>query len=188
MHKVLISEITRCQSHKNIIEERRNTFQWRFSWAHWGFPQGRPSEPPENGFLGLLLKWAGFCSANTHSTQRIVSPGLLVGSSLCFKEAPLWLQLKGSVLCPHAGVTRGISASWLSGQSSGLWEAALQPDPGGGTLTPQCLHCGPFSPPASGTTGRTKVKLLPCCLATPGKEAQRGRAEWKKTRFLFSFT
>lgn len=142
----------------------------------------------------LKMDFRDFCwservfAVQTHTARR----GLCLQGCLlvrpCFKEAPLWLQLKGSVLCPHAGVTRGISASWLSGQSSGLWEAALQPDPGGGTLTPQCLHCGPFSPPASGTTGRTKVKLLPCCLATTGKEAQRGRAEWKKTRFLFSFT
>lgn len=33
MNEVLISKITTCQSHKNIIEERRNPFQWRFSLA-----------------------------------------------------------------------------------------------------------------------------------------------------------
>lgn len=90
-YEVLIRKITTCQSYKNIIEERRNSFQWQFSLARWGFLWGCPSAP-----LRALWKWifrtfvkvCEFCSVkNTHRARnRVCLRGCLLARPCASKK------------------------------------------------------------------------------------------------------
>lgn len=78
MNEVLISKITTCQLHKNITEERRNLFQWRFSLARWGFLRERPSAPvsaPWKWSFGTFVKVSKFLQRKqcTQHTEDCVS-------------------------------------------------------------------------------------------------------------------
>lgn len=165
-HEVLISKITMCQSHKNIMEERRNPFHWWFSLARWGFLRGRPSEPvraPWKWIFGTFVKVSEFLQCkHTQHTEDCVS-GASCWFGLVLQRSSTLTATEGQRALPtRQHYTWPLCQLTIRGRkSSALREAVLQLDPGGGTVTPQCLHCVPFSPPASGTAGKPKKNCCP---------------------------